>query len=99
MMIRLGTTVKLIVISFQTLVDDGERTCFQRWFGPMSAGSFRAGILALIATAIGGGTFPSFFRCSHPPLRLQTMRIGSWYHDVGIGLYSHNVEFLYVDKC
>ncbi len=37
------------------IVESGERGCFDRWFGKMEKGSFRAGILSLTATAIGGG--------------------------------------------
>lgn len=57
----------------RTISSNEERTCFQRWFGPMSTGSFRAGIFALVASAIGGGIQNLHLRCTYSPLRLQVM--------------------------
>ena len=38
-----------------SIVIEGQRGCLSRWFGKMEEGSFRASVLSLTATAIGGG--------------------------------------------
>ena len=74
----LNDAQKFMISNFtiiKLLANDPQRRCLSRWFGRMSPGSVRGSMLALSATAIGGGIELTIFlnRCPHVTLCAEIM--------------------------